>query len=127
MANGLIWSVLLLLVAVFLLLLLVSFSLTMIKAPVGIFFLYVLLLWLLPLHVMFRLIAGLLPISLYVLSSPARTHSPLWPACWLQFPDRSRSSTSQEVRDIWDVYIREVGFVHLLFVSNSSVFATPLM
>ena len=43
----------------------------------------------------------------------ARTHSPLWPACWLQFPDRSRSSASQEVRDIWDVYIREVGFVPL--------------
>ena len=33
---------------------------------------------------------------------------PLWPACWLQAPDRSRSSTSSEVRDIWDVYIREV-------------------
>ena len=43
----------------------------------------------------------------------ARTHSPLWPACWLQSPDRSRSSTSPEVRDIWDVYIREVGFVPL--------------
>ena len=43
----------------------------------------------------------------------ARTHSPLWPACWLQYPDRSRSSASQEVRDIWDVYIREVGFVPL--------------
>ncbi len=43
----------------------------------------------------------------------ARTHSPLWPACWLQSPDRSRSCTSQEVRDIWDVYIREVGFVPL--------------
>ena len=41
----------------------------------------------------------------------ARTHSPLWLACWLQYPDRSRSSASQEVRDIWDVYIREVGFV----------------
>ena len=41
----------------------------------------------------------------------ARTHSPLWPACWLQYPDRSRTSASQEVRDIWDVYIREVGFV----------------
>ena len=39
------------------------------------------------------------------------THSSLWPACWLQCPDRSRSSASQEVRDIWDVYIREVGFV----------------
>ena len=44
----------------------------------------------------------------------ARTHSPLWPACWLQSPDRSRSSTSPEVRDIWDVYIREVGFVPLV-------------
>ena len=43
----------------------------------------------------------------------ARTHSPLWPACWLQYPDRSRSSASPEVRDIWDVYIREVGFVPL--------------
>ena len=43
----------------------------------------------------------------------ARTHSPLWPACWLQVPDRSRSSSSSEVRDIWDVYIREVGFVPL--------------
>ena len=41
----------------------------------------------------------------------ARIHSPLWPACWLNCPDRSRSSQSHEVRDIWDVYIREVGFV----------------
>ena len=58
----------------------------------------------------------------------ARTHSPLWPACWLQFPDRSRSSTSQEVRDIWDVCISvKLAFYHLLFESNFSVFATPLM
>ena len=55
----------------------------------------------------------------------ARTHSPLWPACWLQCPDRSRNSSSQEVRDIWDVYIREVGFVpfavreHLFQLCNS--------
>ena len=41
----------------------------------------------------------------------ARTHSPLWPACWLQYPDRSRSSPSHEVQNIWDVYIQEVGFV----------------
>ena len=41
----------------------------------------------------------------------ARTYSPLWPACWLQRPDRSRSSRSQEVQHICDVYIREVGFV----------------
>ena len=41
----------------------------------------------------------------------ARIHSPLWPACWLNCPDRSRSSQSHEVQNIWDVYIREVGFV----------------
>ena len=41
----------------------------------------------------------------------ARTHSSLWPACWLQCPDRSRSSQSHEVQHIWDVHIREVGFV----------------
>ena len=40
-----------------------------------------------------------------------KVHSPLWPACWLTCPDRSRSSQSHEVRNIWDVYIREVGFV----------------
>ena len=56
----------------------------------------------------------------------ARTYFPLWPACWLQRPDRSRSSASQEVRDIWDVYIREVGFApfavreHLFRLCNSS-------
>ena len=41
----------------------------------------------------------------------ARIHSPFWPACWLTCPDRSRSSRSHEVQNIWDVYIREVGFV----------------
>ena len=55
----------------------------------------------------------------------ARTHSLLWPACWLQCPDRSQSSASKEVRDIWNVYIREVGFVpltvreHLFWLCNS--------
>ena len=55
----------------------------------------------------------------------ARTLSPLWPACWLQYPDRSRSSASPEVRDVWDVYIREGGFVphgvreHLFRLCNS--------
>ena len=56
----------------------------------------------------------------------ARTYFPLWPACWLQCTDRSRSSASQEVRNNWDVYIREVGFVpfavreHLFRLCNSS-------
>ena len=41
----------------------------------------------------------------------ARVYSPLWPACWLNCPDRSRSFPSPEVQNIWDVYIQEVGFV----------------
>ena len=48
----------------------------------------------------------------------ARIHSPLWPACWLDCPDRSRTSNSQEVQNIWDVYIREVGFVLLEVRTN---------
>ena len=48
----------------------------------------------------------------------ARIHSPLWPACWLYCPDRSRSSPTSVVRDIWDVYIREVGFVPFEVRSN---------
>ena len=44
---------------------------------------------------------------------------------WLNCPDRSRSSRSHEVQHIWDVYIREVGFVpyavreHLFRLCNS--------
>ena len=41
----------------------------------------------------------------------ARVYSPLWPACWLNCPDRSRRSPSHAVQNIWDVYIQEVGFV----------------
>ena len=29
---------------------------------------------------------------------------PLWPACWLDTPDRSSSSSSRVVQDVWDVY-----------------------
>ena len=47
-----------------------------------------------------------------------RIHSPLWPAYWLNCPDRSRSSSTSVVRDIWDVYIREVGFVPLEVRTN---------
>ena len=38
-------------------------------------------------------------------------YSPLWPACWLTCPDRSRRSPSHAVQNIWDVYVQEVGFV----------------
>ena len=48
----------------------------------------------------------------------ARIHSPLWLACWLDCPDRSRSSQSSVIRDIWDVCIREVGFVPLEVRTN---------
>ena len=52
----------------------------------------------------------------------ARTHSPLWPACWLQCPDRSSSSTSQEVQNICDVYIREVGVGFVPFAVREQLF-----
>ena len=36
---------------------------------------------------------------------------PLWPACWLDTPDRSSSSTSRIVQDVWDVYRDVLGTV----------------
>ena len=38
----------------------------------------------------------------------ARVYSPIWPACWVQRPDRSRRSSSQAVQNTWDAYIHEV-------------------
>ena len=121
MVNGLTWSVLLPLVVVFLLPLLVNSGLTMIRVLVGTFFLHAPIAlaaanacygspgrWFSP-H--FSVSAEFSLSAWDTTVDRARTHSPLWPACWLQYPDRSRSSASQEVRDIWDVYIREVGFV----------------
>ena len=32
------------------------------------------------------------------------TCQPIWPACWLDTPDRSSSSSSRIVQDVWDVY-----------------------
>ena len=40
---------------------------------------------------------------------------PIWPACWLDTPDRSSSSSTRLVQDVWNVY-REV-------VPNDVVFA----
>ena len=37
--------------------------------------------------------------------------SPLWPACWLDTPDRSSSSSSRIVQDVWDVYRDVLGVV----------------
>ena len=36
---------------------------------------------------------------------------PLWPACWLDTPDRSSSSSSRNVQDVWDVYRDVLGVV----------------
>ena len=39
------------------------------------------------------------------------TCQPLWPACWLDTPDRSSSSSSRVVQDVWDVYRDVLGVV----------------
>ena len=36
---------------------------------------------------------------------------PIWPACWLDTPDRSSSSATRVVQDVWDVYREELGVV----------------
>ena len=37
--------------------------------------------------------------------------SPVWPACWLDTPDRSSSSSTRVVQDVWDVKRDELGVV----------------
>ena len=36
---------------------------------------------------------------------------PIWPACWLDTPDRSSSSSTRVVQDVWDVFWEELGVV----------------
>ena len=36
---------------------------------------------------------------------------PIWPACWLDCHDRSSSSSSRLIQDVWDVYRDELGVV----------------
>ena len=36
---------------------------------------------------------------------------PVWPACWLDTPDKSSSSATRVVQDVWDVYRDELGVV----------------
>ena len=36
---------------------------------------------------------------------------PIWPAFWLNTPDRSSSSSTRVVQDVWDVYREELGVV----------------
>ena len=44
-----------------------------------------------------------LPVLLYV--------SLFWPACWVNTPDRSSSSSSRAVQDVWDIYRDVLGVV----------------
>ena len=41
---------------------------------------------------------------------------PVWPACWLDTPDGSSSSSTRVVQDVWDVYRDELGVVPEEFV-----------
>ena len=36
---------------------------------------------------------------------------PSWPACWLDTPERSSSSSDRVVQDVWDIYRKELGVV----------------
>ena len=36
---------------------------------------------------------------------------PIWPACWLDTPDRSSSSSARVVQDVWDIYRDVLGAV----------------
>ena len=38
---------------------------------------------------------------------------PVWPACWLDTPDRYSSSAARVVQDVWDVYREELGWFQL--------------
>ena len=38
-------------------------------------------------------------------------YQPVWPACWIDTPDRSSSSVARVVQDVWDVYKDELGVV----------------
>ena len=39
------------------------------------------------------------------------TCQPVWPACWLDTPDRSSSSAARVVQDVWDIYRNVLGVV----------------
>ena len=36
---------------------------------------------------------------------------PIWPACWLDTPDRSSSSSTRVVHDVWGIHGEELGVV----------------
>ena len=50
-----------------------------------------------------------------------RVTQPVWSACWADTPERSASSTSEGVQDIWDTYREELGAVPPDLYSGASV------
>ena len=46
---------------------------------------------------------------------------PLWPACWLDTPGRSSSSSSRIVQDVWGIYQDVVGVVHDVILALKDV------
>ena len=53
----------------------------------------------------FRIGAWMADVACFVVCQP------VWPACWLDTPDRSSSSAARVVQDVWDVYREELGVV----------------
>ena len=120
LAGMLIWLLLILWVLVLLLILLVRLIGMMVLVLVGIFLLGVRVLLLLLMRVMLLIGGSLLHFSLLArfrigawmadVACPVACQ-PLWPACWLDTPDRSSSSSSRIVQDVWDVYRDVLGVV----------------
>ena len=53
----------------------------------------------------FRIDAWLADVACPIVSQP------IWPACWVDTPDRSSTSSTRVVQDIWNVYRYELGVV----------------
>ena len=53
----------------------------------------------------FRIGAWMADVACFVVCQP------VWPACWLDTPDRSSSSAARVVQDVWDVFREELGVV----------------
>ena len=50
----------------------------------------------------------------HVFKSGLQRYQPVWPACWVDTPDRSASSASKVVQDIWDIFREELGLFLLI-------------
>ena len=114
------WPLLILRVLVVLLMLLVCLIGRRVLVLVGIFS-WAVLVFLLLLGLVMSLIGGLLPTFLLIArfrigawmadAACPIACQPIWLACWLDIHDRSSSSSSRLVQDVWDVYRDELGVV----------------